>query len=232
MMHDFFDRHNIHLLIIDDDQRIRTLLKTYLGRNGFRVSAVASPAHARHLMQAIQFDLLVVDVMMPVEDGFSFTRTLRLEGSTPVILLTARGAAQDRIEGLKAGADDYLAKPFEPEELVLRIERILQRIEPAMQPVEIKFGDWVYHLARQELKKAGQLVRLTAAEQALLAQLARRAGSVVTRNMLITKLHYNSRRAIDVQMTRLRRKLETNPKEPVFLLTVYGEGYRLLADAH
>lgn len=227
---DILVRNDIHLLVIDDDDRIRTLLASYLGKCGFRVSTVQDSAAARQLMQTLEFDLLIVDVMMPGETGFEFTRSLRQENDIPVILLTARAEADDRIEGLKTGADDYLAKPFEPEELVLRIEAIFRRVGLTAPTSKISFGPWQFHLERLELTNEGERVSLTTGEEALLTLLAKRAGTPVSRHALSEKITAKSERAVDVQMTRLRRKIEANPAEPAFLLTVRGHGYRLLAD--
>ena len=227
---DILVRNDIHLLVIDDDDRIRTLLASYLGKCGFRVSTVQDSAAARQLMQTLEFDLLIVDVMMPGETGFEFTRSLRQENDIPVILLTARAEADDRIEGLKTGADDYLAKPFEPEELVLRIEAIFRRVGLTAPTSKISFGPWQFHLERLELTNEGERVSLTTGEEALLTLLAKRAGTPVSRHALSEKITAKSERAVDVQMTRLRRKIEANPAEPAFLLTVCGHGYRLLAD--
>lgn len=227
---DILIRHDVHLLVIDDDDRIRKLLASYLGKCGFRVSTVANTAAARQLMQTLAFDLLIVDVMMPGETGFEFTRSLRDSNDTPVILLTARGEAEDRIEGLKTGADDYLSKPFEPEELVLRIEAIFRRVGLTAPASKISFGPWVYDLERLELTRSGERVSLTTGEEALLTLLAKRAGTPVSRQALSEKITAKSDRAVDVQMTRLRRKIEDSPAEPTYLLTVRGHGYRLLAD--
>lgn len=223
-------RQDVHLLVIDDDDRIRKLLADYLGRCGFRVSTVADTQSARTLMETLEFDLLIVDVMMPNETGFAFTQRLRKDSDIPVILLTARGAPEDRIEGLRTGADDYLAKPFEPEELVLRIEAIFRRVGLRAPATQISFGPWNYNIERLELMKNGARVALTTGEEALLTLLARRAGAPVSRHALSEKISAQSARAVDVQMTRLRRKIEDNPSEPAFLLTVRGHGYRLLAD--
>jgi len=227
---DILIRHDVHLLVIDDDDRIRKLLASYLGKCGFRVSTVANTRAARQLMQTLAFDLLIVDVMMPGETGFEFTRSLRDSNDIPVILLTARGEAEDRIEGLKTGADDYLSKPFEPEELVLRIEAIFRRVGLTAPASKISFGPWIYDLERLELTRSGERVSLTTGEEALLTLLAKRAGAPVSRQALSEKITAKSDRAVDVQMTRLRRKIEDSPAEPTYLLTVRGHGYRLLAD--
>jgi two-component system phosphate regulon response regulator OmpR len=224
-----------HLLVVDDDDRIRDLLKEFLTRAGFRVSAAASAAAARRLLDTLAFDLLVVDVMMPGEDGFSLTRWLRAQpkpvGATPVLILTARGLPDDRIEGLKLGADDYLAKPFEPEELLLRIEAILRRASdrPAQGGV-LSLGRCKFDPDRGELTCDGEPVKLTEAEVALLRQLARTPDEAVERLELARGTVDPSGRAVDVQVTRLRRKIEADPKAPRYLQTVRGIGYRLAPD--
>ncbi len=221
-----------HLLVVDDDDRIRELLKRFLGRNGFRVSTAANTVEARHLMKSLAFDLLVLDVMMPGEDGFSLTQALRKIDNIPIILLTARGAASDRIKGLKLGADDYLSKPFEPEELVLRIKSILKRQSTQPRSHKIKFGDWVFDVNRNLLTQNGVQVHLTTGENVLLSTFARSIGSVINRHALAQQIQTKSERAVDVQITRLRRKLEPDPANPVFLVTVRNRGYRLQAEPY
>lgn len=223
-------RQDIHLLVIDDDDRIRALLRTYLGKCGFRVSTVGDTAEARQLMNTLAFDLLIVDVMMPGETGFEFTRALREKDDIPVILLTARGEADDRIEGLKTGADDYLSKPFEPEELVLRIDAIFRRLGTMTPASKLHFGPYEFDMERFVLTKDGDRVKLTTGEETLLTMLARRADVAVSRHALSETINAQSERAVDVQMTRLRRKIEDDPSEPKWLLTVRGQGYRLLTD--
>lgn len=226
-----------HLLVVDDDDRIRDLLKEYLTRAGFRVSAAPGGAAARKLMETLDFDLAVFDVMMPGEDGFSLTRWLRerkgAAGRTPVLMLTARGLPEDRIEGLKLGADDYLAKPFEPEELLLRIEAILRRAQArpvAATTALVSLGRCRFDTERGELSCDGAQVRLTEAEVALLRRLARSPHEPVERMELAKETVDPSGRAIDVQVTRLRRKIETDPKAPRYLQTVRGIGYLLAPD--
>jgi two-component system phosphate regulon response regulator OmpR len=224
-----------HLLIVDDDDRIRDLLKEYLARAGFRVTAAAGGPPARRLMESLDFDLAVFDVMMPGEDGFELTRWLRDQkgpaGKTPVLMLTAMGEAADRIEGLRAGADDYLPKPFEPEELVLRIEAILRRAQdrPSLDG-PLSMGDCSFDPDRGELICNGEPVRLTEAEVALLRHLARTPHEAVERLELARDTVDPSGRAVDVQVTRLRRKIEADPKQPRYLQTVRGVGYRLAPD--
>jgi two-component system phosphate regulon response regulator OmpR len=222
-----------HLLVVDDDDRLRGLIKQFLSRAGFRVSAAASAPAARRMLEAMEFDLLVVDVMMPGEDGFSLTRWLRAQphprGSTPVVILTARGLPGDRIEGLSLGADDYLAKPFEPQELALRIEAILRRVGPtARAPVAL--GARSFDPDRGELTAGGERVRLTEAEVRLLRRLTLAAHSAVDRLELARDSADPSGRAVDIQVTRLRRKLEADPANPRYLRTVRGVGYMLTPD--
>ena len=225
------DRHDVHLLVVDDDNRIRGLLKRYLAQSGFRVSTAASAETARAKMEGLSFDMIILDVMMPGEDGMSLTRSLREYDDIPIILLTAKGEVPDRIEGLKSGADDYLTKPFEPEELVLRIESIFKRAGTAGKVQHVRFGPYEFDLERQILTKNKERVRLTTGEESLLTLLARRAGNTVSRYALSEKIAAKSERAVDVQMTRLRRKIEDTPAEPDYLITVRGQGYRLLGDA-
>ncbi len=224
------ERRDIHLLVVDDDDRIRALLKRYLSKAGFRVSAARDAEEARRKMDGLTFDLLILDVMMPGEDGFALTRSLRQHNDVPIILLTAKGEAADRIEGLKTGADDYLPKPFEPEELVLRIEAIFRRLGATAPSSVIEFGPYRYDLNRLILTKNDERVRLTTGEEALMTLLARRAGGTVSRYALSERISAKSERAVDVQITRLRRKIEDNPAEPDYLMTVRGQGYRLLAE--
>jgi two-component system phosphate regulon response regulator OmpR len=224
-----------HLLVVDDDDRIRDLLKEFLTRRGFRVSTAADAAGARRLLASLRFDLLVLDVMMPGEDGFSLTRWLRGRagdaGSAPVLILTARGRPDDRIEGLRLGADDYLAKPFDPEELVLRIEAILRRVDAT--PAEsrhVRLGRCVFDLNRGELTCDGAPVRLTQSEAALLKTLALAAHAAVDRLDLAGLKSEAGGRAVDIQVTRLRRKIEADPANPRYLRTVRGRGYMLTPD--
>lgn len=219
-----------HLLIVDDDDRIRELLRRFLMSQGYGVTAVADAAAARKMLQAIDFDLTILDVMMPGEDGFSLLSGMREEIDTPVILLTARDDPDDRIEGLKRGADDYLAKPFEPEELALRIAAILRRTGRDAPEREITLSGLRFNPDRAELSDGTTRVRLTESEAALLARLAETPGEPVSREVLAEATSAGLERAIDVQVTRLRRKIEADPRDPVHLQTVRGVGYRLLID--
>lgn len=224
----FLDRSDTHVLVIDDDDRIRDLLSRYLGRAGYRVSSAGDAQEARAKMVGIEYDLLIVDVMMPGEDGVSLVADLREHKDVPIILLTALGDPAHRIRGLKAGADDYLAKPFEPEELLLRMDAIFRRTGRKTVSDKVGFGAFVYDLENKVLSNDGDIVRLTTSESALLDLLARQGGGAVSRYVLSENVNGDSERAVDVQMTRLRRKLEENPSEPKFLLTVRGKGYRLI----
>lgn len=219
-----------HLLVVDDDDRIRSLLKKFLGNSGFRVSTAANAMEARGLMRGLSFDLLVLDVMMPGEDGFELTKSLREIDNVPIILLTARGGPDDRINGLSLGADDYLSKPFEPRELVLRIQSILKRQATQPRSTQIGFGDWRFDVDRNVLTKNGERAHLTTGELALLTTLSRRIGLPVSREALATHINAKSERAVDVQITRLRRKLESDPSNPLFLITVRNKGYSLQAE--
>ena len=233
------DAPDSHILVVDDDERIRTLLRRFLVRNGFYVTTARDAAQARRLLAGLDFDLIVLDVMMPGEGGFALTRDLRKRSSTPILLLTARGDTDDRITGLESGADDYLPKPFEPRELLLRIAAILRRVPAAEArgPKYLALGPLRYDAGKGELMQGDSPVRLTGSEQTLMRRLADTPGEPVSRAALIEELGRdpdeggeNSERAIDVQITRLRRKIEPDPREPRFLQTVRGTGYMLVPD--
>jgi two-component system phosphate regulon response regulator OmpR len=219
-----------HLLVIDDDDRIRTLTKQFLSAHGYRVSSAADAAQARGLMTALDFDLLIVDVMMPGESGLDLTSSIRGRSRLPILLLTARDLPEDRIEGLRRGADDYLPKPFEPEELLLRVDAILRRAAPPASAAPVAFGACRFNPSRGELTRNGAIVRLTSAESALLTALAARPGKVIARADLAKGTLADQERSVDVQVTRLRRKIEDDPRQPVHLQTVRGAGYKLVAE--
>jgi two-component system phosphate regulon response regulator OmpR len=224
-----------HLLIVDDDDRIRALLKQYLARSGFRVTAAEDAVGARRMLEMFDVDLVVLDVMMPGETGFELTRWLRSQpgwkGRTPVLLLTARGQSEDRIEGLSLGADDYLPKPFEPQELTLRIEAILRRTgERPGAPARLSLGRCRFDMERGELTCDEVPVRLTEAEAQLLKTLGLNANAPVERLALARGEGDGAGRAVDIQVTRLRRKIEADPKTPRYLQTVRGVGYMLAPD--
>lgn len=227
-----------HLLIVDDDQRIRQLLQKYLVRNGFLVSIAQDAAQAKRLLCGLSFDLIVLDVMMPDQDGLSLTRELRESIDIPILLLTARSESEDRISGFEAGADDYLPKPFEPKELLLRIHAILRRVpeqtEIDSQPKLILLGEVKYDVRKGELWQADLHIPLTGTEAQLMRIFAKSVGQPISRAELMSEMgrdQWQSQdRAIDVQITRLRRKIEANPKEPRYLQTVRGSGYMLASD--
>jgi two-component system phosphate regulon response regulator OmpR len=221
-----------HLLIVDDDARIRELLQRFLGEKGYRVTVAADAAKARRKMEGIRFDLLILDVMMPGENGLSLTRSLNENKSVPVILLTARSEADARIAGLEAGADDYLAKPFDPRELVLRINNILRRnASPDTPKIEqVMFGPYSFSIPRKELRKGPETIRLTDREQDIMLLFALRSGETIPRHELVDTDADVGERTIDVQINRLRRKIEDDPANPVYLQTVRGIGYRLSID--
>ncbi len=222
------DRDEPHLLVVDDDRRIRELLRRYLAGSGFRVTIACDAAEARGKLASMEFDLVVLDVMMPGENGFDLTRALRKTSRTPILLLTAMAESEDRITGLERGADDYLAKPFEPRELVLRIRNILQRVPVAAPDAHrhVRFGIFRFDRERSELYRGEEPVRLTAAEVGLLATLVSRPGEPVSRELLAEEAQFSGNvRTVDVQMTRLRRKIEADPKFPRYIQTVRGTGY-------
>ena len=228
-----------HLLIVDDDERIRSLLQQFLVQSDYLVSTAEDAKQAHTLLSAIEFDLIILDVMMPGQDGISFTAELRtLQNNTPILLLTARGETEDRIKGLEAGADDYLPKPFEPKELLLRINAILRRMpdlkEDQMMPKTLSLGHLKYDVARNELWEGENQIRLTTTESQLMKIFTSALGEPISRVDLVTSLGRDvssaQDRAIDVQITRLRRKIEVNPGQPRYLQTVRGAGYMLLFD--
>jgi len=220
-----------HILIVDDDKRLRDLLRRFLSEQGFRVTIATDAADARRKLAGLDFDLLVLDIMMPGENGLDLTRSLRTQKAVPILLLTAMGEPDDRITGLDRGADDYLPKPFEPRELVSRIRAILRRMpkEPETARRTVRFGPFQFDLDRRSLRQGTADVRLTGAEADLLAQLAATPGTAVSRDALGQGTNAESR-MVDVQVTRLRRKIEADPRFPRYLLTVRGRGYMLQTD--
>ncbi len=223
-----------HILVVDDDRRLRQLLQRYLTEQGFRVTVGADAMEARRKLESFAFDLLILDIMMPGEDGISLTRALRNASAVPILLLTAMGETSDRIRGLESGADDYLTKPFEPRELVLRVNAILRRApqpEPPAAPRPVSFGGYSFDPTSSTLLRDGDPVYLTAVETALLKALARWPGRPVSRNGLAMASGGDAAgRTVDVQMTRLRRKIEEDPRRPRHLQTVRGTGYVLVVD--
>jgi two-component system phosphate regulon response regulator OmpR len=220
-----------HLLLVDDDRRIRDLLSRFLASEGYRVTTASSASDARSKLLGLHFDLLILDVMMPGETGFDLARFIRTSSSVPIVMLTARHEAEARIEGLQIGADDYVAKPFEPRELALRINNILRRAAPPPQAVmleKIAFGPYVFHFDRGELRQGEEVVHLTDREREMLRILSETPGETVPRSALTGNGSVNER-AVDVQINRLRRKIERDPANPLFLQAVRGIGYRLVA---
>ena len=226
------NRITSHILVVDDDDRIRDLVTRYLMNLGYHVTPAPDGAAAQSLLAQLVFDLVILDVMMPGIDGFTVLKDIRkTDQITPVIMLTARGESADRIEGLRSGADDYIPKPFEPEELALRIAAILRRIDVEEPVEEVEMSGLVFNTAREELKSGNTRIRLTDGELQLLKTLALSAGEPVSRDALASSSSANVDRSVDVQITRLRKKIEPDPKEPIHIQTVRGIGYRLMPDA-
>jgi two-component system, OmpR family, phosphate regulon response regulator OmpR len=225
-----------HILIVDDDTRIRSLLSQFLKTNGYRVTTAESAADARKRMEGLAFDLIVLDVMMPGENGFQFAETLRQTSAVPILMLTALADINDRIRGFELGVDDYLSKPFDPRELLLRVGSILRRVTappPANQntsPESVSFGRFTYNVARGELTQSGEAVKITDRERDMMKLLAEAHGAPVTREALAGPGSDANERTIDVQINRLRRKIERDPANPTYLQTVRGSGYRLIVD--
>ena len=220
-----------HVLVVDDDQRIRDLLSRFLMENGFRVTPAGDANAARSALRGLAFDLVILDVMMPGENGISLARHLKSVSQVPICMLTALSDAEHRIEGLEAGVDDYVSKPFEPRELLLRVKNILRRgraAQPATE--EAVMGDYRFHISRGELRRGDETIKLTERERDLLRMFAQRAGTPVARHELAPDDSTGSERAIDVQINRLRRKIESDPSNPVYLQTVRGKGYILYTD--
>jgi two-component system phosphate regulon response regulator OmpR len=219
-----------HLLVVDDDRRIRELLQKYLIEHGYHVTTASDVPEARKRMTRFDFDLLIVDIMMPGEDGLTLTKQLRTKTDMPILVLTARGEPEDRIAGFESGADDYLAKPFEPRELLLRVASILRRVGgPLPTLTGLSLGRFYFDLRRNELRDGNKAVRLTSTETGLLKIFAVKPGQIISRYDLCDRLGVSDR-TVDVQVTRLRRKIEDDPKMPRYLQTVWGEGYVLRPD--
>lgn len=219
-----------HILVVDDDSRIRDLLARYLHDHGFRVTTADDAPSARATMRSLAFDLLILDVMMPKETGIEFAKALREESQVPILMLTARAEPDQRIEGLETGVDDYLAKPFDPRELLLRVGNVLKRGNAATATGEIRMGDFIFHVSRGELQRSGETIRLTERERELLRYFAQRPGMPVSRHELAKGADSGGERAVDVQINRLRRKIENDPANPVYLQTVRGKGYILYSE--
>ena len=228
--HDTSD--NPHILVVDDDRRLRELLQRYLSANGFRVTAAADAAEARTLIKSFAFDGMVLDVMMPGENGLDLASDLRTQSDVPILMLTALGDSEDRITGLERGADDYLPKPFEPRELALRVTSLIRRARSVRPPPhrEVRMGPCTFDPERGELTRGGKRVKLTSSEAQMLKLFAANAGRPFSRADLCTRLKIQLERSVDVQVTRLRRKIEEDPKLPLYIQTVRGIGYVLVPD--
>lgn len=225
-----------HVLVVDDDDRIRTLLSRFLSTNGYRVSTADTALEARARLSGLVFDLIILDVMMPGESGIEFARDLRKTSAVPILMLTARAEIEDRLAGLSTGVDDYLTKPFDPRELLLRVSSILRRTAAPpperydSEPESVKFGPFTYHLARGELRSGEEHQRITEREREILRVLAAANGETVPRDALAEQGSASNERTIDVQINRLRRKIEADPGNPLYLQTVRGIGYKLVVD--
>jgi two-component system phosphate regulon response regulator OmpR len=219
-----------HLLVVDDDRAIRDLLSRFLNREGYRVTTADTAADARAKLEGLRFDLLILDVMMPGETGFDLAKSIRTTSGVPILMLTARAEKESRIAGLELGADDYVAKPFEPRELSLRIANILKRASPPPSPApeSVRFGPFVFHVGRGELRRGDEAIHLTDRERDMLRMLAAAPGETVTRLALAGGGCSPGERAVDVQVNRLRRKIEVDPANPLLVQTVRGIGYRLV----
>lgn len=219
-----------HILLVDDDERIRDLLCRYLRKENMRVTTAQDAAAARQNLEGLHFDLLILDVMMPGESGLDLAKDLKSRMEVPIIMLTAKAEAENRIEGLEIGVDDYVPKPFEPRELMLRIQNILKRRSQKITQKEIHMGQYTFHIERGELQKDNTSIKLTERERDLMRLFAGRAGTPIPRHELASEEAGGNERAVDVQINRLRRKIETDPANPIYLQTVRGKGYILHTD--
>ena len=221
------NKNSFHLLVVDDDDRIRELVKQYLEENNFLVSTANNALDAKHKLEIIKFDLLILDIMMPGESGLSLTRYIKKNNSTPIILLTAKGETKDRIEGLEIGADDYLGKPFEPRELLLRIKNILNKTKEIPLPEEINVGKATINLKKMNIKINNQNKKINEQEKKVLEKMIGSPGKVFSRTDIGKIINISKERTVDVMITRLRQKIEEEPKNPKYLQTIRGSGYVL-----
>jgi len=223
-----------HVLVVDDDRRLRELLARFLGDHGYRISVARDTTDARAALSVMQFDGVILDVMMPGENGFDFAKSLRTTSDVPILMLTARSETDDRVRGLEIGVDDYLSKPFEPRELLLRLNNIRRRTTQTATVVEtveqVSFGPFIYHIGRGELRSDGEPVKISERERDILTLLATRPGQTVPREEFAAHEDISNERTVDVQINRLRRKIEDDPRQPRYLQTVRGEGYMLQPD--
>ena len=216
-----------HILVVDDDDRIRDLIKQYLEDNNFLVTSAKDAFDAKRKLEILKFDILVLDIMMPGESGLSLTKEIKKKNSTPIILLTAKGEAQDRIKGLELGADDYLGKPFEPKELLLRIKNILYKIQKPILSNEIYIGNTIVNLKKLEIKINNKIKKINPQEKKILEKMLEAPGKIFSRDNIGKIINISKERTIDVMITRLRQKIESSPKKPKYLQTIRGSGYVL-----
>ena len=221
------NKNIFHILVVDDDDRIRELVKQYLEENNFLVTSAKDALDARKKLEIVKFDILILDIMMPGESGLSLTKEVKKKGSTPIILLTAKGETQDRIKGLELGADDYLGKPFEPKELLLRIKNILYKIQKPILADEIYIGNTMVNLKKLEIKINNKIKKINPQEKKVLEKMLESPGKIFSRNDIGKIINILKERTIDVMVTRLRQKIESNPKNPKYLQTIRGSGYVL-----
>ena len=221
------NKNIFHILIVDDDDRIRELVKEYLEENEFLVTAAKDALDAKEKLKIIKFDILVLDIMMPGESGLSLTKEVKKNNPTPIILLTAKGEIQDRIEGLEIGADDYLGKPFEPKELLLRIKNILNKTQKPILLDEIYIGNTLINLKKLNIKKNNKIIKINPQEKKILEKMLESPGKVFSRNDIGKVINISKERTIDVMITRIRQKIESTPKDPKYLQTIRGSGYVL-----
>ena len=221
------NKNTFHILVVDDDDRIRDLVKQYLEKNSFLVTTAKDSVDAKKKLEILKFDILILDIMMPGQSGLSLTKEIKKNSSTPIILLTAKGEAQDRIGGLELGADDYLSKPFEPKELLLRIKNILNKIKKPVLQDEIYIGKALINLKKLDIKINSKTKKINPQEKKVLEKMLEFPGKVFTRDDIGKIINITKERTIDVMITRLRQKIETNPKNPKYLQTIRGSGYVL-----
>ena len=221
------NKNIFHILVVDDDDRIRELIKQYLEENNFLVTSAKDALDARKKLEIVKFDILILDIMMPGESGLSLTKEVKKKGSTPIILLTAKGETQDRIKGLELGADDYLGKPFEPKELLLRIKNILYKIQKPILADEIYIGNTIVNLKKLEIKINNKIKKINPQEKKVLEKMLESPGKIFSRDNIGKIINISKERTIDVMITRLRQKIESNSKNPKYLQTIRGSGYVL-----
>ena len=221
------NKNIFHILVVDDDDRIRELVKQYLEENNFLVTSAKDALDARKKLEIVKFDILILDIMMPGESGLSLTKEVKKKGSTPIILLTAKDETQDRIKGLELGADDYLGKPFEPKELLLRIKNILYKIQKPILADEIYIGNTIVNLKKLEIKTNNKIKKINPQEKKVLEKMLESPGKIFSRDNIGKIINISKERTIDVMITRLRQKIEFNSKNPKYLQTIRGSGYVL-----